>query len=190
MNTLRNHLLLAARDIVESNGVQAISMRSLGEVANVSRGAAYRHFSNKHDLLCALAGSMGHELSSALANSVNSNDSVKQQFQQMAKAYITFSFQSAERYALIFNSPDLHQNPTDELRQSLNEAFQCLVDLIEMGHADNSIVNESIEHQVNFVWSSLHGFCTLILGRKKQYDVYTADQADFVINKLWRSLAR
>ncbi|MEC6882647.1 hypothetical protein [Photobacterium piscicola] len=73
---------------------------------------------------------------------------------------------------------------------SLNEAFQRLVELIEMGHADNSIVNESIEHQANFVWSSLHGFCTLILGRKEQYDVYTADQADFVINKLWRSLAR
>ena len=190
MSKLRNHLLQAARDIVESSGVQAISMRGLGEVANVSRGAAYRHFSDKHDLLCALAGSVGNELSSALASSVNSNDSVKRQFQQMAKAYITFSFQSAERYALIFNSPDLHRNPTDELRQGLNEAFQRLVELIEIGHADNSIVNESIEHQANFVWSSLHGFCMLMLGRKEQYDIHTADQADFVINKLWRSLAR
>ena len=190
MSKLRNQLLQAARDIVESNGVQAISMRALGEVVNVSRGAAYRHFSDKHELLCALASSVSNELSSALASSVNSNDSVKQQFQLIAKAYITFSFQSAERYTLLFNSPDLHRNPTDELQQGLNEAFQHLLELIEMGHADNSIVNEPIDHQANFVWSSLHGFCTLMLGRKEQHEVHTAEQADFVINKLWRSLAQ
>ena len=64
------------------------------------------------------------------------------------------------------------------------------LELIEMGHADNSLDNEAIDHQANFVYSNLHGLCTLMLGRKEQHDVHTAEQVDVVINKLWRSLAQ
>ena len=52
---LRQALIDTATKMVEKDGVSSLSLRKLAEQVNVSRTAAYHHFTDKHDLLCAIA---------------------------------------------------------------------------------------------------------------------------------------
>jgi AcrR family transcriptional regulator len=51
----RQALLDAASSLLDSGGVDAVTLRDVGSGAGVSRTAAYRHFSDKDDLLMAVA---------------------------------------------------------------------------------------------------------------------------------------
>lgn len=50
----RNRVLATARELVQREGLQALSMRRLGELLGVEAMALYRHVRNKDDLLDAL----------------------------------------------------------------------------------------------------------------------------------------
>src|SRR5688572_16491897 len=52
---LRAALLDAGLRIVAEDGVDAVSLRAVARRANVSHSAPYHHFSNKAELLAALA---------------------------------------------------------------------------------------------------------------------------------------
>ena len=52
---LREALLQAAKALIGEAGIENLSLRKLAERAGVSRTAPYHHFSDKNDLLCAIA---------------------------------------------------------------------------------------------------------------------------------------
>ena len=52
---LRQALLRAAKQLIAEAGIENLSLRKLAERAGVSRTAPYHHFSDKNDLLCAIA---------------------------------------------------------------------------------------------------------------------------------------
>jgi AcrR family transcriptional regulator len=52
---LKRGLLDAAQKILQTSGLEGLSMRTLADDAGVSRTALYHHFQNKNALLCALA---------------------------------------------------------------------------------------------------------------------------------------
>lgn len=51
----REALLDAAAALLEREGLDGVTLRALGTAAGVSRGAPYRHFADKDDLLAAIA---------------------------------------------------------------------------------------------------------------------------------------
>lgn len=51
-------ILLAARNLVFSEGTAKLTMRRVGEAVDISEPAVYRHFKNKEDLLRALINFM------------------------------------------------------------------------------------------------------------------------------------
>ena len=52
---LRQALLKGALDLIADVGIDNLSLRRLAERVGVSRTAPYHHFSDKNDLLCAIA---------------------------------------------------------------------------------------------------------------------------------------
>jgi AcrR family transcriptional regulator len=50
----RRSLLNAARELLNEGGPQKVTLREVGARADVSRGAAYRHFADKESLLAAV----------------------------------------------------------------------------------------------------------------------------------------
>ena len=52
---LRQVLLRSAKQLIAEAGIENLSLRRLAERAGVSRTAPYHHFSDKNDLLCAIA---------------------------------------------------------------------------------------------------------------------------------------
>src|SRR5277367_4436621 len=62
----RSRLLRVAREIVEKDGLAAVTLRAVGAAAGVSRGAPYRHFNDKSDLLAAVAAQALQTLTGAI----------------------------------------------------------------------------------------------------------------------------
>ncbi|MDG4772553.1 TetR/AcrR family transcriptional regulator [Solwaraspora sp. WMMD792] len=50
----RRALLAAAADLLDSGGLEAVTLRAVGARAGVTRGAPYRHFPDKESLLIAV----------------------------------------------------------------------------------------------------------------------------------------
>ena len=51
----------AARDIIRSEGVSALTMDKIAELTEYAKGTVYKHFTCKEDILCALClDSLGH----------------------------------------------------------------------------------------------------------------------------------
>ena len=63
----RQALLDAASALLDSGGVDAVTLREVGSGAGVSRSAAYRHFDHKEDLLMALAAAAWSALADRLS---------------------------------------------------------------------------------------------------------------------------
>ena len=74
----RTALLVAARELVENEGFDALTMAAVAERAGVSRRAAYLHFSSRNDMLVALYRHLGEteELGTSLQASWDSPDAV------------------------------------------------------------------------------------------------------------------
>jgi AcrR family transcriptional regulator len=53
-NETKQILLKVTRDLIDTEGINAISMRTVGGLAGLSRTALYRHFENKESLLAAI----------------------------------------------------------------------------------------------------------------------------------------
>ena len=63
----RRALLDATRELLSEGGQQAVTLREVGARANVSRGAAYRHFADKESLLAAVGAESWDRIAEELA---------------------------------------------------------------------------------------------------------------------------
>src|ERR1041384_3630542 len=91
---LRQAVLQAAGEILEKEGLEALSVRELARRAGVSHNAPYRHFPDRASLHAALAAE-GFEM---LAGALRSRPQ-----REMGEAYIGFALAHPERFRLMFN---------------------------------------------------------------------------------------
>jgi AcrR family transcriptional regulator len=63
----RRSLLDAARELLNEGGPQKVTLREVGARADVSRGAAYRHFADKESLLAAVGTESWNRITKALS---------------------------------------------------------------------------------------------------------------------------
>src|ERR1700728_3704653 len=91
-------LLTAAREILDENGLQAVGLRETARRVGVSATAAYRHFTNKEDLLASVAAEGFQELAAAMkAGTRGANTLIR-----AGLAYIEFANQNRGLFRLMF----------------------------------------------------------------------------------------
>lgn len=98
---LRETLLESALGIVDTEGPEALSMRALAREVGVSSAAPFRHFSDKQQLLDAIAERAGSELDAKLDEvAVDSADALTQ-FRAMTVAYVRHAAEHPALFGLI-----------------------------------------------------------------------------------------
>lgn len=91
---LRAKLTQAATEILEEQGVTALSLREVARRAGVSHNAPYRHFADRDALLAALAAEGFARLGDVLE--------VAQGPRARGEAYVRFALEHPERFRLMF----------------------------------------------------------------------------------------
>lgn len=145
---LRTALLDAAGEILEQQGLEALSLREAARRAGVSHNAPYRHFANREALLAALAAEGFAELGGALGRAGGP---------EAGASYVSFALHHPQRFRLMFGgvvSTDAHP----ELREQAARAFDGL-----QRSFSGTGPPERAAHAAAAAWSLVHGLAELLL---------------------------
>jgi AcrR family transcriptional regulator len=143
---LRAALLQAAGEILEKEGLVALSLREAARRAGVSHNAPYRHFPDRDSLLAALAA-QGFDLLRAELDQRPAGS--------MGLGYVEFALSYPQRFRLMFGG-QLRVGDYPELRAAGEESYSKLQKAFDSLGSDAPLAAAA-------AWSLVHGLAHLIL---------------------------
>jgi AcrR family transcriptional regulator len=164
--SLRQALLEEAVRTIQTDGVDQLTLRAVGERLGVSRTALYRHFSDKHALVAAVACEGFRMLRLALTAALDEHGRERTGVEAMAVAYVHFAVEHPSHYRVMFGHFVESCSKHAELADQVAAAFEVLVDsLIEQQRA-GLIRRDDPVMLAEFIWSVVHGVAMLAIERR------------------------
>ena len=180
---LKESLVTTALEMLDQDGLEAITLRELASRLGTSRSAIYRHFKGKNDLMRAVILEGFIKLDQALAPHFNNSEKpLLERFHGMGASYTTFATSNPNLYRLLFGPdmsqereevcqeerPDLHKllnNNADDtiLNAEPEDAFHRLVKIIIEAQQKELFKEGDPVLFATAIWSLLHGLSMLAI---------------------------
>jgi AcrR family transcriptional regulator len=160
---LRRALLETTLRTIQRDGVEAVTLRGVGQDVGVSRTALYRHFADKSALLQAVATEGFRILRVALVDAWERNGKGQRGFEAMGEAYVRFAVENPSHYRVMFGAAIFGGAEDPELEREGQAAFQALVDALVEQQRDGSIVPDDPPQLALYIWSLVHGVAMLAI---------------------------
>lgn len=164
---LREALVRAGVEILEEQGLAALTLREVARRANVSHAAPYHHFPNKEALLTAIAARglrmQSEEMALAMANPKPSTDGL----QSFGMAYVAFAAAHPSLFRLMYSHERTGPNATKELADATASIDVRFIEGIR------EKAKCSVEHARSIallLWASMHGLAMLWLDGQLQWE--------------------
>ena len=162
---LHQEILCAARDLLEENNINSLSLRAVAKKVGVSHTAPYRHFKDKESLLAGIAGLGYDELTAQMNEAVASHPSdPAAQLQAAGLRYVQLALECPQCTQLMFSGVLPCDDTYPELRASGDAAFDGLKTIIEEGQSSGVFKQGDIELMALSAWSGIHGLTLLLIG--------------------------
>ena len=159
---LERALIEAAVLMVREEGVQALTLRSVGARVGVSRTALYRHFDDKAALLARVASEGFRRLHAALADAIASAPPPRADpLPAMAAAYVRFAAANPSHYETMFGGYLADWSRYPDLIEDANAAFDILSDTIRGEQKRGRIGPGDPVELAEVTWALSHGIATL-----------------------------
>ncbi|MBT8451861.1 MAG: TetR/AcrR family transcriptional regulator [Deltaproteobacteria bacterium] len=159
---LRETLVETAFRLVDSEGVEALSMRALAREAGVSSAAPFRHFADKQLLLQAVAEKASTELQRKLDDASDDRQDALTQFRAMTVAYVRFAAEHPKLFQLLQQTPSVSGAFLGELN---DERRLKLIALIYEGQNAGLIPDADPELIALSSEALTHGLARMIVDR-------------------------
>jgi AcrR family transcriptional regulator len=160
---LREGCLEEAMAIINTSGVEKLSLRDVARRLGVSHQAPYRHFASRDHLLAEIVRRAYADFAAAL-RTVPCTDDPSGDALAMGFAYVRFALTEPLKYRLMFGGslPDPLAHP--EMMHGARDAFEVLrTALARVPEARGETPQrEAIDSEALFAWSSLHGVVSLL----------------------------
>lgn len=149
---------------IQRGGVQALTLRAVGEKLGVSRTALYRHFPDKSALLAAVGREGFRTLRERLDDAWRQHDGGQAGFEAMGTAYVQFAVDHPAHYRVMFGGHLTGQSvPDPELAREGAAAFQALVDaLMSLQHQGIARTDPPLR-LAQYIWANVHGIAMLAI---------------------------
>lgn len=187
---LRQALIDTAAAQIQEEGISSLSMRKLGELVGVSRTALYHHFSNKSDLLSAVAESgflqWKTQTEKVLAQEHNTTKALLTSY---VLGYFSFAIENSAKYELMFGKEIWAQELNSEsLNNIAYQTFNYHVNLIKEWQ-QQELINAQLPSLriAQVTWGSLHGISKLFIDGIYIDTKNLEELADTVVNLLLSS---
>jgi AcrR family transcriptional regulator len=156
-----NRIVYYAREVIEAEGVDNLSLNKLATLLGVKAPSLYRHFASKNDLLRAVNLHTGGQLVEAILAAVETAaDDPQARVRAMAHAYRAFVHAHPQTYSLMFGSLAPELRPDAALLEGLAIPLQKLMAAIS-GEADSLAA-------LRGMMALVHGFAILELNGQFQ----------------------
>jgi len=164
---LERSLVEAALVTIREEGVQALTLRSVGARLGVSRTALYRHFDDKQALLARVAAEGFKRFHEALATAVARASAKRANpMPAMAAAYMRFALSNPSHYQTMFSGVLTDWTRYPELVRHAEGAFNVLLDTIRGEQQQKRMAPGDPLDLAEITWALSHGLATLGLARQ------------------------
>jgi AcrR family transcriptional regulator len=153
---LRAAILAAGAELLEIEGLAALSLREVSRRAGVSHNAPYRHFPDRESLLAALAAEGFALLAEAQRAAAG-----EQGLRGMGEAYVRFALDHPQRFQLMFGGAvQISRHPA--LREVATRTFEGLSGaLAERAPGASGASDASVA-----AWALVHGLAHLLMDER------------------------
>ena len=186
---LRRALLDEALRTIQQDGVDALTLRTIGVRLGVSRTALYRHFTDKRALLSSVATEGFRLLTERLLNAWKAGGI--RGFNAMGVAYIRFAMGNPSHYRVMFGGFVDDGPRDDDLMRESTAAFQALVDAIGALQQEGAVRKDDALQLAQFIWAVVHGVSMLIIdGQLAHHRAPIDDLIQFAVERINTGVAR
>jgi AcrR family transcriptional regulator len=186
---LRRALLDEALRTIKQDGVDALTLRTIGVRLGVSRTALYRHFTDKRALLSSVATEGFRLLTERLLNAWKAGGI--RGFNAMGVAYIRFAMGNPSHYRVMFGGFVDDGPRDDDLMRESTAAFQALVDAIVALQQEGAVRKDDALQLAQFIWAVVHGVSMLIIdGQLAHHRAPIDDLIQFAVERINSGVAR
>lgn len=159
---LRETLLRAAERMIDTGLDRDFSLRELAREAGVSHAAPYKHFTDRREIVLALAERwMNDFVSVQRASSIPADAGAN--LMALGVAYVRYAHAHPSRFAVIFD-PSINRPgapPTAGFAHAVQEHTQLLHSAVEQA-ARAGVVSDAAPATAAALWSLVHGLATLV----------------------------
>jgi AcrR family transcriptional regulator len=164
---VRDGLIAAGLALARSGGPDAVVLREATRMVGVVPNAAYRHFTDRAELLAAVCAAAMHDLGDRMAARVakvpgahGDATAARLRLNAIGTAYLDFAREEPGLFATAFALPQRHaydgaEGDTDRL--PLGQLRRALDELVEAGVLAQHR-REGVEYPI---WAAVHGIATL-----------------------------
>ncbi len=186
---LRRALLDEALRTIQQDGVDALTLRTIGVRLGVSRTALYRHFTDKRALLSSVATEGFRLLTKRLLNAWKAGGI--RGFNAMGVAYIRFAMGNPSHYRVMFGGFVDDGPRDDDLMRESTAAFQALVDAIVALQQEGAVRKDDALQLAQFIWAVVHGVSMLIIdGQLAHHRAPIDDLIQFAVERINTGVAQ
>ena len=159
---LRAALIRAARDILESEGYEALTLRAAARRVGVSQAAPYNHFADKAALLAAVAALGFQEFAAAMRQEMDAVVDPLARLNAAGIAYVAFATSNPGLFKLMFGSSVLMGSDDPDLDAARTSAYDVLRGAVHAVHVSgpHPAQQEALESLKS--WALVHGLATMI----------------------------
>jgi AcrR family transcriptional regulator len=154
---LRNAIVDAAIAILNEHSHAELTLRELARRLGVTHTAPYAHFSDKTQLLNAVADVGFARLADTLEASILGEPDAASAFAKMGLAYVQFARENANLYRLMFTDPDIAADPECELSPEGERALAAVAKLVAL----LGTPAEAVGDMAVSAWAFVHGVAML-----------------------------
>ena len=174
----RQDILDAARNVINQNGVEELTMRKLAEVIDYSPAGLYEYFDGKEGIIQALCLE-GHQKLSEVIRRVDESLPPAEYLLEIGVAYIDFALKNPDHYLLMFTNVPTKAQLEDMFTEG--SSFPLLVQAIQRGieaGVFKTRLGFELYEMVYAAWSLVHGLAMLRITYLGEFelDFSTADR--------------
>jgi AcrR family transcriptional regulator len=164
VGNLRESLIEQALALLESGGLEGLSLRKVAAAAGVSHTAAYRHFDDKNALLAAVAEE-GFRLLYDYQRRVvaEAGDDLTERFLNLGWLYVKFTIEYPQHARIMFGGAGLEFKLYPALLAAAAKTFRQLLEVVRRGQEQGVIAAGSSKHRALAAWAIVHGVAMLVL---------------------------
>ena len=164
---LKNALVDAGMEILNSEGLAGLSLRSVAQKAGVSHSAPYAHFKDKQALIAAISTEGLRKLYKQLSAVVKQHEEHPlDQLYELAWAYVDFALDYTGLFKVIFSSAIEREHDYPEFVEVSPLNFDLSIEVVKNNQASGHLKPGDPNLLATGIWSMVHGFIFLSIEKQ------------------------
>lgn len=168
---LKNDLIEAGIEIVSSEGPEALSMRKLAKILNVSHNAPFRHFEDREALMQGICNYIASKFEDTISEVALSNHHEPDAVVRLSIRYVKFFVENPSYFRVLTsaNTPVQIFFSREKISASERLPLKILQNAISLIVDVKSMKPEDLVRKTIALWSMLQGLCTILTSSECEF---------------------